>query len=179
MLREGLNRTGRFWPPKVRNVGKTGKEIVKADLEEVLKDLMAAYADEWLAHYQYWVAAQWIRGIDADTLKSTLLQQSADELGHAERLANRIIQLGGSPVMKFDEILERSRCGYKSPPEDPTNLKQVVLDVLESEACAIRSYSELVEKYRSTDLVTHEIFEELLEDEVDDEERWERFLPGL
>ena len=29
------------------------------------------------------------------------------------------------------------------------------------------------------DLVTHEIFEELLEDEVADEEDWEDFLPGL
>jgi hypothetical protein len=29
------------------------------------------------------------------------------------------------------------------------------------------------------DLVTHEIFEELLEDEVSDEEDWEDFLPGL
>jgi hypothetical protein len=29
------------------------------------------------------------------------------------------------------------------------------------------------------DLVTHEIFEDLLEDEVSDEEDWENFLPGL
>jgi hypothetical protein len=30
------------------------------------------------------------------------------------------------------------------------------------------------EKYRITDIVTHEIFEELLEDEVGDEEEWEK-----
>ncbi len=58
-----------------------------------------AYADEWLAHYQYWLTAQWIRSMNADTLKQVLLQQSADELMHAEILANRIIQLGGPPVM--------------------------------------------------------------------------------
>ena len=58
-----------------------------------------AYADEWLAHYQYWLTAQWIRSMNADTLKQVLLQQSADELMHAEILANRIIQLGGTPVM--------------------------------------------------------------------------------
>jgi hypothetical protein len=29
------------------------------------------------------------------------------------------------------------------------------------------------------DLVTHEIFEDLLKDEVSDEEEWENFLPAL
>jgi len=28
-------------------------------------------------------------------------------------------------------------------------------------------------------MVTHELFEDLLKDEVDDEEEWERFLAGL
>jgi len=37
----------------------------------------------------------------------------------------------------------------------------------------------MTEKYRSTDIVTHEIFEDLLKDEVSDEEEWERFLAKL
>jgi bacterioferritin (cytochrome b1) len=37
--------------------------------------------------------------MDADTLKQVLLQQSTDELMHAEILVNMIIQLGGTPVM--------------------------------------------------------------------------------
>ena len=78
---------------------RTAKEIVKANIQEVVSYLTKAYADEWLAHYQYWLIAQWIRSMDADTLKQVLLQQSADELMHAEILANRIIQLGGTPVM--------------------------------------------------------------------------------
>ena len=50
--------------------------------------------------------------------------------------------------------------------------------VLGSEACAIETYNKLAEKYRTTDLVTHEMFEDLLEDEVDDEEQWEE-LGGI
>jgi ferritin-like protein len=34
-------------------MGKKGKEIVKANVDEVIKDLNTAYSDEWLAHYQY------------------------------------------------------------------------------------------------------------------------------
>ncbi|MEN3047644.1 MAG: ferritin-like domain-containing protein [Candidatus Caldarchaeales archaeon] len=160
-------------------MGRTGREIVKADINEVLNDLLQAYADEWLAHYQYWLAAQWIRGIDADTLRPVLMKQSMDELKHAERLAQRIIQLGGRPVMDFAKLLTTSRCGYIAPPEDPTDIRRVIEDVLKSEQCAIRFYNQMVEKYRFTDVLTYEIFEELLEDEVEDEEEWEKFLAKL
>ena len=125
-----------------------------------------------LAHYQYWLTFQWIRGLDADTLRQVLAQQFVDGLGHAEKLTNRIIKLGGTPTMQFYQLISSSGCGYKAPPSDPSNLKQVIQDVLDAEACAIETYSKLSEEYRMTDIVTHEIFEELLEDEVGDEEEW-------
>ena len=37
---------------------RTAKEIVKANIQEVVSYLSKAYADEWLAHYQYWLIAQ-------------------------------------------------------------------------------------------------------------------------
>jgi bacterioferritin len=160
-------------------MGRKGREIVKADLKEVIKDLTTAYSDEWLAHYQYWLTSKWIKGIDADALKTVLEKQSTDELGHAGKLADRIMQLGGKPVAHPSQLIEKCGCGYKEPPEDGTNLKQVIQDVLTAEACAIEFYNKMAEKYRATDLVTHEIFEDLLKDEVDDEEEWERFLAKL
>ena len=160
-------------------MGKKGREIVKAKIDEVIKDLNTAYSDEWLAHYQYWLTAKWIKGLDADTLRPVLEQQSLDELGHAKELAERIIQLGGEPVMHPSQLLENGGCGYMQPPKDPIDLKLVIQVVLEAVACAITFYSGMVEKYRTTDLVTHEIFEDLLRDEVDDEEQWEKFLAKL
>jgi bacterioferritin len=159
-------------------LGRKSREILRAKADEVLADLTKAYADEWLAHYQYWLASKWIRGLDAVTLKGILIEQSNDELGHAEKIAKRIIQLGGTPIMDPGKLLQISGCGYKQPPSDPNNLKQVIQDVLESEACAIETYNKLAEKCRMTDLVTHEMFEDLLEDEVDDEEQWEE-LGGI
>jgi len=160
-------------------LGKKAREIVKADIKEVVKDLNVAYSDEWLAHYQYWLTAKWIRGIDADTLAKVLEEQSLDELGHAKILSERILQLGGKPVMNPSLLLQNCGCGYKEPPKDPTNLRQVIQDVLSAEACAITFYSKMAEKYRMTDLVTHEIFEDLLKDEVSDEEQWQKFLAKL
>ena len=78
-------------------MGRKSREIVKANVTEVIQDLSKVYADEWLAHYQYWLTAQWIRGLDADTIRDILIEQSNDELGHAEKIGKRIIQLGGTP----------------------------------------------------------------------------------
>jgi len=162
-------------PPRM---GKKGKEIVKANPQEVIRDLNTAYSDEWLAHFQYWYMAKWIKGMDADTLRPVLEEQSMDELGHAGKLAERIIQLGGRPVAHPAQLLKACGCGFKEPPVKRTDLRQVVKDVLEAEACAIDFYSKMAEKYRGTDLVTHELFEDLLKDEVSDEQQWEDFLAG-
>ena len=160
-------------------MGKKAKEIVRANVAEVLKDLNTAYSDEWLAHFQYWYTAKWIKGLDADTLRPVLEKQSADELGHAGKIADRILQLGGRPVAHPSRLIETCGCGFKEATDNPTDLKRVIQDVLEAEACAIEFYNRMTEKYRTTDVVTHELFEDLLKDEVDDEEEWERFLAGL
>lgn len=171
-IRDRVKRPSEI-PPAM---GKKGREIVKASLREVVKDLNAAYSDEWLAHFQYWYMAKWIKGMDADTLRPVLEEQSADELGHAGKIAERIIQLGGRPVAHPAELLKSCGCGFEEPPRARTDLQRVIKEVLKSEACAIEYYSKMAAKYRSTDLVTHELFEDLLKDEVSDEEEWEAFL---
>jgi bacterioferritin len=67
--------------------------------------LNTAYSDEWLAHFQYWYTAKWIKGLDADTLKPVLEEQSADELGHAGKIADRILQLSGRPTANPARLL--------------------------------------------------------------------------
>ena len=134
----------------------------------------SAFADEWLSHFQYFLYAQVIKGIDADALKKELEKQSMDELGHAKILSDRIIQLGSTPTVN---IMETSTCGFLPPPEDRTDIKSIIKLVLESERCAIDKYNKLAKKYHMKDLVTHEIFEDLLNDEVSDEQDWEDFLP--
>ena len=157
-------------------MGQKGREIVDIDVKEVINDLNSAFADEWLSHFQYFLYAQVIEGINADILKKELEQQSMDEMNHAKILANRIIQLGGIPTTK---LTETSTCGFSPPPENRADLRRIVELVLEGERCAIEKYNNLTKKYHMKDLVTHDIFEDLLTDEVSDEEDWEDFLPGL
>jgi len=159
-------------------MGKKGIEIVaaKIDINEVISDLNKAYADEWCAHYQYWLAGQWASGINADAVSSRLTTQSADELMHAQRFANRIIELGGEPEMDFANLPKVGGCGYKAPPKEPGNLKQLIQDVIDAERCAIGYYNEMTEKYRDKDYVTFELFKTVLLDEVSDEDEWEDLL---
>ena len=157
-------------------MGQKGKEILEIDVNEVIKDLNSAYADEWLSHYQYFLYAQVIEGIDAETLNEKLEEQSKDEMNHAKELINRILELGGKPTT---DIIKASTCGFSEPPENYSDLAKVIESVLEGERCAIKKYDTLAKKYHMKDLVTHEIFEDLLKDEVSDEEDWENFLPSL
>lgn len=159
-------------------MGKKGIEIVaaKIDINEVIADLNKAYADEWLAHYQYWLSSHWVSGINADAISSRLTTQSADELMHAERFANRIMELGGEPVMDFSRLPEVGGCGYKAPPKEQSDLKQVIQDVIDAERCAIDFYNKMTDKYKDKDHVTYELFKTVLLDEVSDEDEWEDLL---
>ena len=60
--------------------------------------LNKAFADERLAHYQYWLGAKVAKGPMKEAVIAELLQHAADELHHAEMLTTRIIQLGGIPI---------------------------------------------------------------------------------
>jgi bacterioferritin len=97
-------------------------------------------------------------------------------MNHAKELINRILELGGKPTT---DIIKASTCGFSEPPDDYSDLTRVIESVIESERCAIQKYNILAKKYHMKDLVTHEIFEDLLKDEVSDEEDWENFLPSL
>lgn len=157
-------------------MGQKGKQIVEIDVNEVIKDLNSAYADEWLAHYQYFLYAQVMQGMDAEQLKEKLEIQSTDEMNHAKILLNRILELGGKPTTDLNSA---STCGFSPPPDDPHDLNSIIELVLKGERCAIEKYNNLAKKYHMKDLVTHEIFEDFLKDEVSDEEDWENFLPSI
>ena len=157
-------------------MGQKGKQIVEIDVNEVIKDLNSAYADEWLAHYQYFLYAQVMQGMDAEQLKEKLEMQSTDEMNHAKILLNRLLELGGKPTT---DLMGSSTCGFSPPPDDPHDLNSIIELVLKGERCAIEKYNILTKKYHMKDLVTHEIFEDFLKDEVSDEEDWENFLPSI
>lgn len=80
-------------------MGEMAKKISNIDNEELLKVLNEAFAEEWLAYYQYWIGAQVIEGPMRTSIQGEFMKHAKEELEHAEWLAVRIIQLGGTPIL--------------------------------------------------------------------------------
>ena len=94
-------------------MGTKGREIVGMDVKKVLELLNKAFADEWLAYYQYWLGSKVVAGPMKDAVIAELLQHAADELRHADMVTTRIIQLGGTP------LISPPGCGLRPSPADP------------------------------------------------------------
>ena len=149
-------------------MGTKGREIVGREVDRLIEMLNKALADEWLAYYQYWIGAKVAKGPMRGSVAGELLQHATEELGHAELLAERLIQLGGTPLLTPEDWYKKTNCGYEAP-EDP--YVEVLLDQnIKGEQCAIDTYQKLAGFTRDTDPVTYEIVLSILTDEIEHEE---------
>jgi len=149
-------------------MAEIGRSIVKMDVDELLNLLNKALADEWLAYYQYWIGAKVVKGPMKDAIIAELTLHATEELSHAELLATRIIQLGGTPVLSPGEWLKITNCGYDAP-SDP--YVEVILDQnIKGEQCAIKTYSKMLDITREADPVTYNIILTIISQEVEHEE---------
>lgn len=149
-------------------MGTLGKKIVGLDVEELLKVLNKAYADEWLAYYQYWVGAKVAVGPMRGAVVAELMEHAADELRHADMLTERIIQLGGEPLLKPADWEKHTNCGYLVPSD--SSVKALLEQNVEGEQCAIEVYNKILEMTKDKDPITYNMALEILEDEVEHEE---------
>lgn len=149
-------------------MGSKGREIIGMDVGRLVELLNKAYADEWLAYYQYWLGAKVVKGPMKDAVIAELTQHAADELRHADMLTARIIQLGGTPVSTPEKWYKLTNCGYEAP-EDPF-VKTILEQNIKGEQCAIGVYSTLMRETREADPVTYDMVLQILEDEEEHEE---------
>lgn len=149
-------------------MGTKGIEIVDMDVKQLIKVLNKAFADEWLAYYQYWIGAKVVKGPMKEAVIAELTQHAADELRHADMLSTRIIQLGGTPLTKPQDWLKETNCGYDAP--DNPFVKDVLDQNIKGEQCAIMTYKKLVNLTATKDPVTYNIVLQILQDEVEHEE---------
>jgi bacterioferritin len=149
-------------------MGKRGREIVKLDVDELIGLLNKAFADEWLAYYQYWVGAQVAVGPMRGAVVAELMEHANDELRHAGMLVERIIQLGGDPLLTPEAWYDETNCGYETP-SDPS-VKALLDQNIKGEQCAIDVYDKILKLTEGKDPVTYNMALEILEDEVEHEE---------
>lgn len=158
-------------------MGTKGKEIVAMDTAELVRSLNRAFADEWLSYYQYWIGAKVVTGPMREAVASELEEHAVDELRHAAMLTERIIHLGGTPVLKPEDWSKATNCGYDSP-EDPST-KAVLEQNIKGEQCAIDVYNRLLQTVKEKDPITYDIVLEIMKDEVEHEDDLQSLVEDL
>jgi len=149
-------------------VAKRGHSIIKGiEKEKIIELLNRAYCDEWLAYYQYFIESKVVSGIMRDAVIAELNQHATDELNHANLVADRITQLGGTPVLDPRDWFKYANCTYEKP--ESFSVLNILDDAIKGEQCAIGVYSELVDLTKDKDIVTYDMVSQILSDEVEHE----------
>jgi bacterioferritin len=154
-------------------MGKTAREIAGEKVDDVITELNKALADEWLAYLQYMMAASIVKHPNA---AKELADVAKEELEHAEEVTERILQLGGEPVVDQKRLYEITNCGYELPSEDTiASLK----GALKGENCAIKVYHKIAMMTKDSDVVTYNLVLHIMEEEIEHEERFEALLDWI
>jgi len=159
-------------------MGTTGRAVVEGDVDELIGELKKAYLDELLASHSYWITAIVAEGWYGEQLAEHFKEEAADELGHAGKLARRILELGGDPVVPPAQWERGANAPFTSPRTPWSDANGMVADQLKAESGAIRAYTHLAKLSFGKDPVTYALATELLADEVRHEEFLESLLGG-
>ena len=142
-------------------------EGYRADRETVIKICNEALATEIVCVLRYKRHYFMAEGINADSVAAEFAQHAAEEQAHADRIAERIVQLGGEPNFSPEGLSARSHSEYV---EGDTLIDMIKEDLI-AERIAIDSYKDIVGYLGDKDSTTRRMFEEILaveEEHADD-----------
>jgi bacterioferritin len=106
-------------------------------------------------------------GLNSGSVAAEFLQHATEEQGHADMVANRIVQLQGEPDFNPATLVQRSHAEY-APGSD---LIDMIREDLVAERVAIASYQEIVRWLGHNDTTTRRMIEDILaveEEHADD-----------
>ncbi|EJN40257.1 bacterioferritin [Pseudomonas sp. NPDC089395] len=150
-------------------------EGYQADREKILRLLNESLATELVCVLRYKRHYFMASGIKASVAAEEFLEHATQEAEHADKLAERIVQLGGEPDFNPDNLTKNSHAQYVAG----SSLKEMVLEDLVAERIAIDSYREIIQFIGDTDPTTRRIFEDILAQEEEHADDMSDLLQGL
>jgi len=142
-------------------------EGYRGDRETIIKLLNEALATEIVCVLRYRRHYFMAQGIHSDPIATEFLTHANEEQGHADQIAGRIVQLGGSPNFSPEGILSRSHSEYV----EGQNLVDMIKEDLIAERVAIDSYTDMIRYIGDNDITTRRMLETILaveEEHADD-----------
>ena len=133
----------------------------RADVKTVNKLLNEALATELVCVLRYKRHYFMASGIHAQSVAAEFLEHANEEQGHADQLADRIVQLGGKPNLNPEGLTTRSHSEYK----EAGTLVEMIKENLVAERIAIDSYTEMARYVGDNDPTTRRMIEGILASE--------------
>lgn len=140
--------------------------------EDIIKLLNDALATELVCVLRYRRHHFTAEGLASPKIAEEFLVHANEELSHADRLAKRIVQLGGQPDFSPDSLLGRSHAVY----DEVLDLKAMIRVNLVAERVAIEAYSQMIALIGDKDTSTRRLLEDILEDEQEHAEELRDWL---
>ena len=150
----------------------------RADREAVIKLLNEALATEIVCTLRYRRHYFMARGIHSRGVAEEFLAHSNEEMAHADKLAARIVQLGGEPDFSPDTLVRRSHAEYVKG----ATLADMITENLVAERIAIDSYRDFIGYLGDKDPTTRRLLETILateEEHADDLTSLLRVIPQM
>jgi bacterioferritin len=133
-------------------------EDYHADKKMIIELLNQALATELVCVLRYRRHYYMASGINAKSVAQEFMEHSAQELMHADKIAQRIVELGGEPDFHPETLTARSHAEYI----EASSLKDMLKEDLVAERIAIESYREMINYINNTDPSTRRMLEEIL-----------------
>ena len=146
----------------------------KADRDTVLRLLNEALATELVCVLRYKRHYYMANGIHAQSVAAEFLEHANEEQGHADQIAERIVQLGGEPNFSPDQLSARSHSEYV----EGKDLADMIQEDLVAERIAIDSYREMINYVGDRDTTTKRILEDILAQEEEHANEFADLLNG-
>ena len=127
------------------------------DTETAVKVLNTALATEIVCVLRYKRHYFMARGIHSGPVAAEFLEHAGEEQEHADRIAERIVQLGGAPDFAPDSLSARSHSEYV----EGNSLVDMIKEDLVAERIAIDSYREMIRYFAPFDSTTRTMLEEI------------------
>ena len=147
----------------------------KGDRQAVVRILNEALATEIVCVLRYKHHHYMAKGIHSQAVAEEFLEHANEEQGHADMIAERIVQLDGAPNFSPDGMLSRSHSEYV---EGETLLDMIREDLI-AERIAIESYSEIIRYLSDNDPTSRRLMEEILAKEEEHAEDMKTLLEDI
>jgi bacterioferritin len=129
--------------------------------DDIVKLLNAALATELVCVLRYKRHHFTARGLASPAVAEEFMVHANEEAAHADRIAERIVQLGGEPDFAPATLLERSHADY----DESRDLKAMVRANLVAERVAVETYRQMIQLIGDKDPTTRRLLEQVLHDE--------------